>query len=49
MLLIFTIMIIAMAKQLKLKQKIYASVMSKGYKTSEIKLVLEEETYENDF
>ena len=33
----------------KLKQKIYAALMSKGYKSSEIKLVLEEETYENAF
>ena len=32
-----------------LKQKIYAALANKGYKHSEIKLVLEEYSYENDF
>ena len=33
----------------QLKQKIYAALLSKGYKSKDIKLVLEELTYENDF
>ena len=32
-----------------LKQKIYAALRNKGYKSNEIKTLLEEETYENDF
>ena len=33
----------------QLKQKIYSALLSKGYKTKDIKLVLEELSYENDF
>ena len=33
----------------QLKQKIYAALISKGYKGKDIKLVLEEYSYENDF
>ena len=33
----------------QLKQKIYAALILKGYKGKDIKLVLEELTYENDF
>lgn len=33
----------------QLKQKIYSALLNKGYKGKDIKLVLEELTYENDF
>ena len=33
----------------QLKQKIYSALLSKGYKGKDIKLVLEEYSYENDF
>ena len=33
----------------QLKQKIYAALISKGYKGKDIKLVMEEYSYENDF
>ena len=32
-----------------LKQKIYSALLNKGYKSSQIKKVLEEDSYENDF
>ena len=33
----------------QLRQKIYSALLAKGYKTKDIKLVLEEYNYENDF
>ena len=33
----------------QLKQKIYSALLSKGYKGKDIRLVLEELSYENDF